>query len=177
MALSPSSILANLRTRLAKYRVAKARRLGVHIPDDCKLHGMPHWGSEPYLITIGKNVNLSGKVIFLTHDGSVHLFRKEMDVFALNRFGRIVIHDNCFIGWGAVLLPGVSIGPNSIVAAGAVVVADVPPDTVVWGNPARPLMSTQAYKEKIVEKSIELDRARYNSNRKEELERVYPSPW
>jgi acetyltransferase-like isoleucine patch superfamily enzyme len=43
----------------------------------------------------------------------------------------------CFIGGGAVILPGVSIGDESIVAAGAVVGADVPPRCIVAGNPAR----------------------------------------
>jgi acetyltransferase-like isoleucine patch superfamily enzyme len=37
----------------------------------------------------------------------------------------------------AIVLPGVTVGKNSIVAAGAVVTRDVPPDVVVMGNPAR----------------------------------------
>ncbi len=45
----------------------------------------------------------------------------------------------CRIGGGAVLLPGVEVGEEAFVAAGAVVTADVPPRTVVMGVPARPV--------------------------------------
>jgi maltose O-acetyltransferase len=49
----------------------------------------------------------------------------------------VVIEDNVWIGGGAILLPGVVIGRNAVVGAGAVVSRDVPADTVVAGNPAR----------------------------------------
>lgn len=49
----------------------------------------------------------------------------------------IAIEDNVWIGGGAILLPGVSIGRNAVVGAGAVVTRDVPADTIVAGNPAR----------------------------------------
>jgi len=49
----------------------------------------------------------------------------------------LVIKRNAWIGAGATILPGVTIGENSIVAAGAVVSRDVPPNTVVAGVPAR----------------------------------------
>lgn len=47
------------------------------------------------------------------------------------------IGDGAFLGINAVVLPGVSVGARAYVAAGAVVTADVPPNTVVAGNPAR----------------------------------------
>jgi acetyltransferase-like isoleucine patch superfamily enzyme/acyl carrier protein len=49
----------------------------------------------------------------------------------------ICIHDNVWIGTGAVIFPGVTVGEGSVVAIGAVVVSDVPPYTMVGGNPAR----------------------------------------
>ena len=49
----------------------------------------------------------------------------------------IVIEDNVWLGGGAILLPGVTIGRNAVVGAGAVVSRSVPPNTVVAGNPAR----------------------------------------
>ena len=50
---------------------------------------------------------------------------------------RVVIKRNAYIGAGAIILPGVTIGEYSIVAAGAVVTKDVPPRTIVAGVPAR----------------------------------------
>jgi len=49
----------------------------------------------------------------------------------------VEIGDDVWVGSGALILKGVTIGPRSIVAARAVVTADVPPDVVVAGNPAR----------------------------------------
>jgi maltose O-acetyltransferase len=49
----------------------------------------------------------------------------------------IVIEDNVWLGGGAILLPGVRIGRNAVVGAGAVVSRSVPANTVVAGNPAR----------------------------------------
>ncbi len=49
----------------------------------------------------------------------------------------IVIEDNVWLGGSAILLPGVTIGRNAVVGAGAVVTRSVPANTVVAGNPAR----------------------------------------
>lgn len=49
----------------------------------------------------------------------------------------IVVRENAWIGAGAIILPGVTIGKNAVVAAGAVVFKDVPDNTVVGGVPAR----------------------------------------
>jgi acetyltransferase-like isoleucine patch superfamily enzyme len=91
--------------------------------------------SEPEWVSIGDNVILSNCSL-ITHDASATV----MDV-ALDRphqgIGRIVIHDNVFIGANAVVLPNVEIGPNAVVAAGAVVNRDVPEGAVVAGVPAK----------------------------------------
>lgn len=49
----------------------------------------------------------------------------------------VVVEDGCWIGLGAMILPGVTVGHGSIVGAGAVVDQDVPPDSHVLGNPAQ----------------------------------------
>lgn len=49
------------------------------------------------------------------------------------------IHNNVWIGAGALILPGVTIGENAVIAGGAVVTRDVEPNVVVGGNPARVL--------------------------------------
>ena len=51
------------------------------------------------------------------------------------------IGSNCFIGGRSIVLPGVTIGDGSIVAAGAVVTKDVPPGSIVAGNPAKIIRS------------------------------------
>jgi len=55
----------------------------------------------------------------------------------------IVIEDNVWLGGGAILLPGVRVGRNAVVGAGAVVSRSVPADTVVAGNPARVIREIQ----------------------------------
>ena len=49
----------------------------------------------------------------------------------------MVLKRNCWIGAGATILPGVTVGENAIVGAGAVVTKDVEPNTVVGGIPAK----------------------------------------
>lgn len=56
----------------------------------------------------------------------------------------ILIRRGAWIGANATILPGVTVGEGAIVAAGAVVTKDVPPHTVVGGNPARPLKELAA---------------------------------
>jgi maltose O-acetyltransferase len=51
------------------------------------------------------------------------------------------IGDDCWIGGGAIICPGVTIGPRSIIGAGAVVTRDIPADSVAVGNPARVIRS------------------------------------
>ncbi|MEU5791082.1 CatB-related O-acetyltransferase [Micromonospora purpureochromogenes] len=53
--------------------------------------------------------------------------------------GDTVVGNDVWFGYGATVLPGVRIGDGAIIAAGAVVSADVPPYTIVGGNPARPI--------------------------------------
>ena len=48
-----------------------------------------------------------------------------------------MIGDNVWLGGGVIVLPGVTIGDNTVVGAGSVVVRDLPPDVVAVGNPAR----------------------------------------
>nr|WP_329255978.1 CatB-related O-acetyltransferase [Actinoallomurus sp. NBC_01490] len=53
--------------------------------------------------------------------------------------GDTVVGNDVWFGYRATIMPGVRIGDGAIVAAGAVVTADVPPYTIVGGNPARPI--------------------------------------
>lgn len=53
------------------------------------------------------------------------------------RFGKVTLKEGAWICIGAILCPGVTIGKNAVVAAGAVVTRDVPDNAMVGGNPAR----------------------------------------
>jgi maltose O-acetyltransferase len=57
----------------------------------------------------------------------------------LERAAPVTVSDDVWIGGRAVLTPGTTVGDRAVVAAGAVVTEDVPPDTLVGGNPAEPI--------------------------------------
>jgi len=111
-------------------------------------------GGEPFLVKIGNHCTITSDVIFLTHDGGPWVFREEFP--ELNVFGKIEIKDNCFIGVRSIIFPNVTIGPNSIVGAGAIVTKNVPPNTVVAGVPARIICSIEDYKKKSFARSKDL---------------------
>jgi acetyltransferase-like isoleucine patch superfamily enzyme len=160
-----------------KWRVRRYVRRGLQIADDCRLIALPNFGSEPYLISIGRHVTISARVVFITHDGGTWVFRHLAKYQHVVKYGRIVIHDNCFIGAGATIMPGVSIGPNAVVAAQAVVTGDVLPGTVVGGVPARLLMSIEEYAEASVAQMPQYDLAAYRRDKVRELVRLFPRPW
>nr|WP_321453985.1 sugar O-acetyltransferase [uncultured Carboxylicivirga sp.] len=83
-------------------------------------------------ITIGDDVLIGPKVNILTEDHPV----KPSERKALMA-RPVVIKNGAWIGAGATILPGVTVGENSVVAAGAIVNKDVPPNTVVGGMPAK----------------------------------------
>lgn len=81
--------------------------------------------TNPGGIHIGEYSVITFGATILSHD-MVRRLRKDT-----------VIEKHCFIGGRAIVLPGVRIGEGSIVAAGSVVTKDVPPHSIVAGNPAK----------------------------------------
>lgn len=87
-------------------------------------------------IHIGKNCMLAPRVCIFTAAHPLDPAERASGY----EFGRpVTIGDDVWIGGAAVVLPGVTIGDGAVVAAGSVVTKDVPPRTVVGGNPARVL--------------------------------------
>jgi acetyltransferase-like isoleucine patch superfamily enzyme len=93
-------------------------------------------------ITIGRHCRIAGDVWMF--DSSGHPLdpdaRREGRAAAAADVRPITIGDNVWIGGRAIIHPGVTIGDNSVISAGAVVMSDVPPHAVVAGNPARAVM-------------------------------------
>lgn len=96
--------------------------------------------TDPAYVRIGNNVSLSACTL-LGHDGIVRMLNVAYGL-KLDSVGKIDIRDNSFVGHGAIVMPGVTIGPNSVVAAGSVVSKDVPEGVIVGGVPAKAFART-----------------------------------
>lgn len=131
--------------------VRHARLIGVNLGNNCLIYRSMEWPSEPYLITIGNNVQLTRGVAIHTHGGGNVIRRKVSDFDA---FGKVVIKDWAYIGSHAQIMPGVTIGEGAMVAAGSIVTKSVPDGMVVGGNPARLLCSVDEYFERNIQYNI-----------------------
>lgn len=108
------------------------------IGENCEIYKSANFGSEPYLISLGNHVRVNSGVTFVTHDGGYWVLRDPCAGFGdkyknADRFGKINVQDNVHIGTNAIIMPGVEIGKNSIIACGAVVTHNVPPNSI-WGG-------------------------------------------
>ncbi|HMJ68579.1 MAG TPA: acyltransferase [Cyclobacteriaceae bacterium] len=95
-----------------------------------RLNGVHIDASES--VVIGNNVRIAPYTVILDSD-----FHDIKDHFSDGKSAPIVIEDNVWIATRSTILKGVTIGRNSVVAAGSVVTRDVPPNTVVGGVPAK----------------------------------------
>jgi acetyltransferase-like isoleucine patch superfamily enzyme len=83
----------------------------------------------PQGVHVAEHVYLAFNSTILCHDFTRGIYRDTR------------IERNCFIGAGSMIMPGVTVGEGSIVAAGAIVTKDVPPHSIVGGNPATVIRS------------------------------------
>ena len=114
-----------MRTRLitrAGGRIELGDRVGINFGTEiCAEH----------LVKIGDDVAIGPHTAI--YDTNFHPVGEDDEV----TFGPVEIGSNAWIGRQALILPGVTIGDHSVVASGAIVVRDVPPRTLVAGNPAQ----------------------------------------
>lgn len=96
----------------------------------------------PWLISIGEDATLAPGVIILAHDASMQRHVRRTLI------APVVIGTRVFIGAGAIVLAGSRIGDDSIIGAGAVVAGEIPPNSVVIGNPAQIIGDVRATAER-----------------------------
>lgn len=102
------------------------------------------------LISFGNNVLVARNVDFITHD-AIHIILNRLphctkgDVQYKEHIGCIEVKDNVMIGSNSIILYNVSIGPNTIIAAGSVVVKDCEPNSVYAGVPAKKIGTFDEY--------------------------------
>ena len=126
--------------------ISFARRLGVKVGTDCRIY-TAQFGSEPWLIEIGNKVTVTSGVRIITHDGSTWLFNDDKGRRFL--YKKTIIKNNVFIGTNSIIMPGVVIEDNVIVAAGSIVTKSVPSGVIIGGNPAKIIGDYDTYKAKV----------------------------
>ena len=144
LALNTSTDIAQIRERLSEV-------IGQPVDESTTVFTPFHTNFGKH-ISLGKNVFINHACTFLDLGGiviedevlvgpKVSLITENHPVRPEDRkmldLKRIVLKRKCWIGANSVILPGVTVGENSVVAAGSVVTKDVPADTVVAGVPAR----------------------------------------
>lgn len=108
---------------------------GVSIGQFCRIGHQCHIDGSGG-VQIGKGTILAPRVVILS---SSHDYKEsELIPYGFNDEKKaVVIGRGCWIGWGAMIRPGITIGDGAIIAMGAIVCNDVPSGALVGGNPAR----------------------------------------
>jgi acetyltransferase-like isoleucine patch superfamily enzyme len=88
----------------------------------------------PQGIHVKENTLIASRVTIMSHDHCKRIDNQPL-------LADVHIGRNCFIAVGAIVLPGITIGDEVIVGAGAVVTKNVPPNSIVAGNPAKIIRS------------------------------------
>ena len=109
-----------------------------------------NFGTEPHMISYGKNVHVASKVTFSNHYVSVFCFGyMEPETEFKARTGEISIGDYVFIESNSILLYGVHNGNNAVIGAGSIVTKDIPDGEENVGTPCKPIGSVGDWKEKM----------------------------
>ena len=149
-----------------EYRVKTWRKLGAKVGENCRIHCLS-LSAESYLIELGDNVIIAKNSKLIIHEGSVCVFHNENRY--LDLFGKIKIGNNTFIGMNCIILPKTTIGNNCVIGAGSVVRGNIPDNSVVIGNPAQIVMSTEQYSKKVFSNPALFEYKRLNKDEKKKI--------
>jgi len=121
-----------IRTFIKKNLIEKIQYIKYHHIYKMNIHKSVRMSSKTFLdrtnpqgIHIDEYTILTANVTILTHD------------FVNHNYINTYIGKNCFIGINSIVLPGITIGDNVVIAAGSVVTKNVPSNSLVGGNPAK----------------------------------------
>jgi maltose O-acetyltransferase len=141
------NLLAKLKGKISVYRLKRRwnnlRELGMHLGKGVNLP-MSTWidTSHCFLISIGDNCGFGEGCAILAHDAMPN------EYLDATQIGKVTIRESCHFGMRTILMPGVTIGPRSIVGSNSVVIKDIPPDSVAAGNPAKVICTMSEYLDK-----------------------------
>lgn len=107
-------------------------------------------GTEPYLISIGDETVIASDVMFINHDMAVTVVSRYLKQGECIGLGEIRVGSYCFIGAGAMILPGVTIGDGIVIGAGSLVKADITEPGVYVGIGPRKVSELEPYLEHAV---------------------------
>lgn len=129
-----------------------ARRLGTRVGENCRIIGNVFHilGSEPELIEIGNHVSISSGTRFLNHHGELWVLRSEKK--NIQRFEKITIGNNVFVGQNVIIMPGVTIGNNVVIGAGSIVTHSIPDNAIYAGCPAKFICDFDDFSQKQLQK-------------------------
>lgn len=144
-----------LRTLLPPSQYARA--IGVVIGEDNFLPDKRCWSTEPYLIKVGSHRQITEGVRILTHGGN-QVVRDRYPKF--DTFGKVTIGDWVYIGFNSLIMPGVTIGDNVLIAAGSIVTKSIPSGVVVGRNPAKIICTITDY----IQRNTKFNTTHYGNN-------------
>jgi acetyltransferase-like isoleucine patch superfamily enzyme len=147
-------------------KIKYLRGQGMKIGDNCLINTLT-FSTEPYLIEIGNHVAIANGTEIITHDGAIWSFRHELE--NADVFGKIKIGDNVFIGNNCTILPNTVIGNNCVVGAGSVVRGKFPDNSVIFGNPAKTMLSTTVQRFLYLQNPGLLKTAHLSDSKKKEI--------
>ena len=110
---------------------------GLHLAEDVFIN----YGAtflDGAIISIGRHTKIGPNVQLVTPSHPIDYMERRQPI---ERCLPITIGEDCWLGTGVIVLPGVTIGPRCVIGAGSVVAHDIPADSLAVGNPARVVRS------------------------------------